>query len=266
MKIAIHGVNGKMGQAIALAALEDKEISLTAASVRDNHSWYNRSLRETAGLPTDLKTTANLEWLCQKSDVIIDFTRPDATLAMLPLCQRYDRPLMIGTTGFNAETKSWIEKAAKHIPIVLAANTSLGVNVLMEVSRRVAEVLPASAWDVEIFESHHRRKVDAPSGTALKLGEVVAAGRNVEFEQVMRYPHDTARKIGDIGFSVVRGGDICGEHTVYFINDHERLELTHRAQDRTIFARGAIVAAKWLKGKPAGLYSMSDVLGFDSIR
>lgn len=257
MKIAIHGVNGKMGQAIALATLEDKDVELSAVSVRDTHAWYNRTLREVAGLPTDLKTIASLEMLCQKSDVIIDFTRPDATLALLPLCQRYDRPLMIGTTGFNADTISWIKKAAKHIPIVLAANTSLGVNVLMEVSRRVAEVLPEAAWDVEIFESHHRRKVDAPSGTALKLGEAVAEGREVDFSKVMRYPHETARKVGDIGFSVVRGGDICGEHTVYFINDYERLELTHRAQDRSIFARGAIVAAKWLKDKPAGLYSMS---------
>lgn len=262
MKIAIHGVNGKMGQEIAKAALADEDVELTAVSVRHSHEWYNKPLNTVSDIPSSLKPTANLEILCQKSEVIIDFTRPDATLALLPLCQRYDRPLMIGTTGFNNDTRQWIEKAAKHIPIVLAANTSLGVNVLIEVTRRVAEVLPAKDWDVEIFESHHRRKIDSPSGTALRLGEAVAQGRKIDFAQHKSYPHDTARKEGEIGFSVLRGGDICGEHTVYFINDHERLELTHRAQDRTIFARGALVAAKWLKDRKPGLYSMSDVLGF----
>lgn len=262
MKIAIHGVNGKMGQEIALATLADKDCELSAASVRDSHSWANQPLDKVSSIPSSLKTTSNLEILCQKSDVIIDFTRPDATLALLPLCQRYDRPMMIGTTGLHAEAEQWILRAAEHIPIVLAANTSLGVNVLMEVVRRVSAILPASDWDAEIFESHHRRKVDAPSGTALKLGEQIALGRNTSLNEAMRYPYENARKTGDIGFSVLRGGEISGEHTVYFINDHERLEFTHRAQNRSIFARGALVAAKWLQGKPAGLYSMADVLGF----
>lgn len=265
MKIAIHGVNGKMGQEIARAALLDSDCELSAVSVRDSHSWANRALNSICDIDSPLKTTSNLEILCQQSDVIIDFTRPDATLSLLPICQRYDRPMMIGTTGFNAETAAWIERAARHIPIVFAANTSLGVNVLMEVAKRVASVLPAEDWDVEIFESHHRRKVDAPSGTALKLGEQIALGREVSLAEHMVYPYENARKTGDIGFSVMRGGEISGEHTVYFINDHERLEFTHRAHDRSIFARGALIAAKWLQGKPAGLYSMADVLGFRQV-
>ena len=263
MKIGIHGVNGKMGQKIAEAVLLDPSCTLSVVSVRQHHSWYNRALDEVSDIKSSLKPTANLDVLCQKSEVIIDFTRPDATLALLHLCQRYDRPLMIGTTGLNDDIKQVISNAAKNIPIVLAANTSLGVNVLLEVTRRVAEVLPAQDWDAEIFEAHHRRKADAPSGTALKLGAQVAAGRGVDFEKVCRYPHETVRKKdGEIGFSVMRGGDICGEHSVYFINDYERIELTHRAQDRSIFARGALTAAKWLYQRPAGLYSMSDVLGF----
>lgn len=265
MKIGIHGVNGKMGREIALATLQDAECELSAVSVRDSHSWANQALDSVSDIKTTLKPTTNLEVLCQKSEVIIDFTRPDATLALLPLCQRYDRPVMIGTTGFNAETAAWIERAAQHIPIVLAANTSLGVAVLMEVVRRVSAVLPASEWDAEIFESHHRRKVDAPSGTALKLGEQIAQGRGINLAEHLHYPYDGARKTGDIGFSVMRGGEICGEHSVFFINDHERLEFSHRAQDRSIFAHGALIAAKWLKDKPAGLYAMADVLGFRDI-
>lgn len=264
MKIGIHGVNGKMGQKIAEAVLSDNSVVLAAASVREHHSWYNKALNEVSDIKSELKTTANLEVLCQKSEVIIDFTRPDATLALLHLSQRYNRPLMIGTTGLNDDIKQVIANAAKNIPIVLAANTSLGVNVLMEITRRVAEVLGSDEWDAEIFEAHHRRKADAPSGTALKLGMEIAKGRGVEFEKVCRYPHETVRKRdGEIGFSVMRGGDICGDHSVFFISEYERVELTHRAQDRSIFARGALKAAKWLHGKKPGLYSMADVLGFN---
>lgn len=260
MKIAVHGVNGRMGQAIALAAGSD----LCAASVRSGHEWEGKALAALSDVPSAVKPSANLELLCQKSDVIIDFTRPDAALALLPLCERYDRPLMIGTTGFTPDALQWIEKASKKIPIVLAANTSLGVNVLLELTRRAAAVLPAEGWDIEIFEAHHRRKVDAPSGTALKLGEAAAKGRGVKLADVQLYPHeDRARRTGEIGFSVLRGGDVVGEHTVFYINDFERIELTHRAQDRSIFARGAVAAARWLVGKPAGLYSMANVLGFE---
>lgn len=264
MKIAVHGVNGKMGQAIAQSVILDDTVELSGVSVRASHDWHGRSLHEVSGLDSDIKTTANLEVLCQRSDVIIDFTRPDATLALLSICERYDRPVMIGTTGFTPDAIQWIENAARRIPIVLAANTSLGVNVLMALTRRVASILPATEWDIEISEAHHRRKVDAPSGTALKLGEAAANGRGVDFTSVKVYPHESkARQMGDIGFSVIRGGDVVGDHTVFYLHDYERIELTHRAQDRRVFAHGAVIAAKWLAGKPAGLYSMADVLGFN---
>ena len=147
---------------------------------------------------------------------------------------------------------------------MLAANTSLGVNILFEVSRRVAEVLDFQHWDVDILEAHHRNKVDAPSGTALRIGEMIAAAQNSDFDERKRYPYTNRRKPGDIGFSVVRAGDVIGEHTVFFTADDERLEFTHRASNRRIFARGALTAASWLGDRPAGLYSMADVLGFTS--
>lgn len=262
MDIAVHGINGKMGQAIAETILESSDCPLSAASVRGNHPWAGKPLSAVSALATDLKCTSNLEFLCQHSDVVIDFTRPEATLALLPICQRFNRPVMIGTTGFHDEAKVWINQAAKEIPIVLAANTSLGVNVLREACRLAARALSPEDWDVEIFEIHHRRKVDAPSGTALLLGEAIAEAQQTDFEKRKTYPHNKQRAPQEIGFSSARGGEIAGEHTVYFINDHERLEFTHRAQDRSIFARGAVRAAQWLAKQPAGLYDMSDVLGF----
>ncbi len=262
MRIGIHGINGKMGRTIAQTVCQNPKTQLSAAYVRSGHGWQDKPLNVISEIPSTLRSTTRLEMLCQESDVVIDFTRPDATLALLPICQRYNRPVMIGTTGFSEQSRGWLESFARHIPIVLAANTSLGVNVLLEVSARVAKVLGPEDWDVEIFEAHHRRKVDAPSGTALRLGEAIAQAQDTTLNERMRYPYETQRKTGDIGFSVARGGDLPGEHTVYFINDQERLELSHRAYDREIFARGALVAAKWLIGRPAGLYTMADVLGF----
>ena len=264
MKIGIHGINGRMGQAIAAAVLNDPDCSLSSASVRASHNWYNQPLKTVSTLNSELKPTANLEVLCQKSEVIMDFTRPDALIALLPILQRYDRPAVIGTTGLNKNVIDLVKKASKNIPIVLAPNTSLGVAVLMESVKRAAKALKAQDWDCEIFEAHHKRKADAPSGTAIKLGEVVAEAREQNFEEVKKYPHESTRKIGDIGFSSVRGGDIVGEHIVYFINEFERLEFSHKAQDRSIFAFGALTAAKWLKNQEAGLYGMADVLGFNN--
>lgn len=264
MKIGIHGINGKMGQAIAQAISFDRDCELASASVRASHAWYNQPLKEVSSIKSDLKPTANLEVLCQKSEVIVDFTRPDALIALLPLLQRYNRPVVIGTTGLNKHIIDLVQKASKNIPIVLAPNTSLGVAVLMESVKRAAAALGADKWDCEIFEAHHRRKADAPSGTAIKLGEVIAQAREQDFDAVKKYPHESTRKTGDIGFSSVRGGDIVGEHIVYFINEFERLEFSHKAQDRSIFAFGALTAAKWLvKKQEAGLYGMADVLGFN---
>lgn len=261
IKIAIHGVNGQMGQAIAKMVVQDKDCELVAVSVRSGHDWYNRPLCEVLDIASNLRVRSNIEVLCQQSDVIIDFTRPDATLSLLPVCERYERAIVIGTTGFHNEALSWIEQAAHNIPLVFAPNTSLGVNILAEVSRQVAKVL--GHWDVEIFEAHHKRKIDAPSGTALMLGDVIAKAQASSLADRMIYPHQQRRKEGAIGFASMRAGENCGEHTVYFVGENERLEFTHRAYNRELFAQGALVAAKWLVGKKAGLYRMSDVLGFD---
>ena len=265
MKIGIHGINGKMGLAIATEALHHREVQLVSASVRAGHPWAGKQLREVSNLHVaGLRITANLEQLCAPADVIIDFTRPDATQILLPICRRLKKPLMIGTTGFNATTTDWISKAATEIPIVLAANTSVGVTVLLEVSRRVAQILAPDSWDVEIFEAHHRNKVDAPSGTALRLGQTIAEAQNTDFESRKRYPYSNKRKTGEIGFSVQRAGDIVGDHSVSFINDLEALTFSHHAQNRRIFAQGAIRASQWLRERPAGLYSMAQVLGFEN--
>lgn len=261
MNIAIHGISGKMGQEIAKAVLADAQCQLVAASVREGHAWLGKPLSDVGDFASDLKPVSNLELLC-RADVVVDFTRPDATFAMLNVCRRFNTPLMIGTTGFTAETRRWIEQAAEDLPIVLAENTSIGVTILCELTRKLAQVLPPEEWDAEILEFHHRRKIDAPSGTALSLGEEIAAARQVVLSDCSCYPHQQARKNGQIGFSSLRGGDIVGEHTVYFIHDDERIELTHRAQNRSVFAKGAVLAAKWLVGKPKGLYTMSDVLNF----
>lgn len=265
MKIGIHGINGKMGLAIATEALHHREVQLVSASVRAGHPWAGKQLREVSNLHVaGLRITANLEQLCAPADVIIDFTRPDATQILLPICRKLKKPLMIGTTGFNATTTDWISKAATEIPIVLAANTSVGVTVLMEVSRRVAQILAPDSWDVEIFEAHHRNKVDAPSGTALRLGETIAQAQNSNFEERKRYGYQGKRRPGDIGFAVQRAGEIIGDHEVSFINDLEILKFSHYARSRRIFAQGALTAARWLQGRPAGLYTMGQVLGFEA--
>lgn len=261
MKIAIHGINGKMGLAIAEALAGHPDLALCGASVRSGHAWAGKKLSEVSHLPLGVRITSNLDQLCASADVVVDFTRPDATLSLLQVCERANKPLLIGTTGFNRETAAWIERAAKKIPVLLAANTSIGVNILTAVCRQVAKALAPEQWDVDIAEAHHRQKVDAPSGTALKLGRAIAEAQGGDFDARMRYPYQDKRKSGDIGFAVIRSGDIVGEHTVYFNSAHEQLAFSHRAHDRRIFADGALTAARWLHGRPAGFYGMEDVLG-----
>lgn len=261
MKIAIHGINGKMGLAIAEALVNHPELVLSGASVRSGHAWAGKKLSEVSQTAHTVRITSNLDQLCAAADVIVDFTRPDATLSLLQVCTRANKPLLIGTTGFNRETEVWIERAAEKIPLLLAANTSIGVNVLTAVCRQVAAALAADEWDVDIFDAHHRHKVDSPSGTALKLGKAIAEAQDSDFDSRMRYPYQDRRKPGDIGFAVIRSGGLIGEHTVYFNSGHEQLAFSHRAHDRRIFADGALKAAHWLVGRPAGFYSMEDVLG-----
>jgi 4-hydroxy-tetrahydrodipicolinate reductase len=197
------------------------------------------------------------------ADVFVDFSAPDALEGHLNQALRAGKPILIGTTGLSPFHQALIDAAAKDVAVLQAANTSLGVNLLSHLVREAAARL-GEDWDIEIAEMHHRMKADAPSGTALLLGEAAAEGRGVDLDAVSDRGRDGitgARAPGHIGFAVLRGGTVAGEHQVIFAGEHERIELNHRAESRAVFARGALAAARWLAGKPAGLYSMADVLG-----
>jgi 4-hydroxy-tetrahydrodipicolinate reductase len=251
VKIAIAGANGRMGRAVA-QALEGRMDAVVAAR-------FERPGFEGDGLVAREAALA-------AADAVIDFTLPEASVALAEEAAANGGPaLVIGSTGFSDEQMARIDEAAKTIVIVRSGNYSLGVNMLMGLVRQAAAALPAQDWDIEVFEAHHKRKIDAPSGTALMLGEAAAEGRGVALSEVADRGRDGVtdpRKEGDIGFSVVRGGGIIGEHSVIFAGESESLTLSHSAIDRGLFARGAIAAAVWVKGKPPGLYDMQDVLGF----
>ncbi len=199
----------------------------------------------------------------EQCDVLVDFSAPDALEGHLEEALETGKPIVIGTTGLTEQHQAMIDSAARKIPVLQAANMSLGVNVLAHLVRQTSERL-GEEWDIEIVEMHHRHKVDAPSGTALLLGEAAAEGRGVELAQVSDRGRDGMsgpRKSGHIGFAALRGGSVAGDHQLIFASDDERIELGHRAESRMIFARGAVAAAIWIEDKPAGRYSMNDVLG-----
>ena len=251
MKIAIAGALGRMGQAVEAIAGAQPELVIAAR--------FDRPRAEGGGLVTQAEALA-------AADVVIDFTTPEASVALAKVAATAGRPaLVIGATGLQAEHLAAIRAAAILVPIVQTGNFSLGVNILAGLVRQAAKLLPSEAYDIEIFEAHHRHKVDSPSGTALMLGRAAAAGRGVDLDEVSVRGRDGitgARRAGDIGFSVMRGGGIVGEHSVSFAAEEEILTLSHAGIDRALFARGAVAAARWLAGKPPGLYDMQDVLGF----
>jgi 4-hydroxy-tetrahydrodipicolinate reductase len=217
------------------------------------------------GPPMGVRVSADPAAALSKAAVAIDFSLPQCVAANARACSEVKVPLLLGTTGFDAAARAALESAAKTIPILIAPNTSVGVNVVRQLVRLATEAL-GPGYDVEISEAHHRMKRDAPSGTALALGEAVAQARGVELQDVAVFDRHAAhepRRDGAIGFSVVRAGDIVGDHTVTFAIAGERVEITHRASDRMTFARGALRAAQWLIGRPPGLYSMNDVLRLD---
>jgi 4-hydroxy-tetrahydrodipicolinate reductase len=258
-EIAIAGALGRMGRAVA-AAVEARAGAGIAA-------YYDRPGSEDQSLGGGSNVVlVTAEQAATAADVIIDFTTPEATTALANrVAARGGPALVLGATGLDDAAFKAIAAAAKRAPIVRSGNYSLGVNTLMGLVRQTAERLGPDAWDIEIFEAHHKRKVDAPSGTALMLGEAAAAGRDVALAKVAVRGRDGItgpRRIGDIGFSVLRGGGIVGEHSVSFIAEDEILTLSHSARDRSLFARGAVEAALWVVGKPPGLYDMMDVLGF----
>jgi 4-hydroxy-tetrahydrodipicolinate reductase len=249
VKIAIAGAGGRMGRTLIEAVLADSELSLVAAL----DVAGSPAIGQQAGkikIATDLGAIA-------AADVLLDFTRPEGTLAHL----KHAKAMVIGTTGFTQEDKGKISEAAKRIPIVMAANFAVGVNATYKLAETAAKIL-GDAYDVEIVEAHHRHKVDAPSGTALQLGQVLAKALNRPLQAVHGRKGDVRERTAkEIGFHSIRGGDIVGEHTVIFAGSGERVEVTVRSQSRLTYANGALRAARWLQDRKPGLYSMADVLG-----
>jgi 4-hydroxy-tetrahydrodipicolinate reductase len=266
-RAVIIGVSGRMGQALVRAARELPKVRITAAVASAGSPSLGRDAGVLAGIePIGVEVTSDLSAALAAADVAVDFSQPHATRANVAACRAARKPLLIGTTGFAADlTEPELDGAASEIPLLIAANTSLGVALLTELVRRAARALPAD-FDVEIIEAHHRMKRDAPSGTALALARAAGEGRSLPLAEAIAGSSAGRigpRRHGEIGFAVVRGGDIVGEHTVLFAGPGEELRLSHRAGDRGIFARGALRAALWLRGQPPGRYGMSDIVDAD---
>lgn len=261
-RVAILGAAGRMGRMLIQAAQENPEVSVAAAIEHPESSMLGNDAGELAGVGRlDVPVVAGLDE-CADFDVLIDFTRPEPSLVALEYCLGAGRRMVIGTTGFGEEGKQYIAEAANQIPIVMAANYSVGVTLSLKLLELAARTLGDSV-DIEVIEAHHRHKVDAPSGTALAMGEAVAGALGRDLKEVAVYGREGITGERDrqtIGFSTIRAGDIVGEHTVMFASEGERVEITHKASSRMTFAGGAMRAAAWLNGQGAGLYDMQDVL------
>ena len=264
MKIGIVGCGGRMGRMLAAAVLDAEGCTLAGGTERPGSDAIGRDLGELIGRGSlEAMITEDAIRLFELSDAVIDFTAPAATALHAGLAAETHTALIVGTTGLSAADEAALKTAAARVPVVYAPNYSVGVNVLLALTERAAANL-GDDYDIEIVEMHHRHKVDAPSGTALGLGRAAAAGRAVALDQVWcksRDGHTGARPRGQIGFATLRGGDVVGDHTVLYAAEGERLELSHKASSRAVFAKGAVRAALWTHARPAGLYSMRDVLG-----
>jgi 4-hydroxy-tetrahydrodipicolinate reductase len=287
LNTVIIGAAGRMGRALVRAAAEvPGALRLCGAVASTTSKSLGQDAGELAGIGRlDVRVTDDLAAALARAEIVIDFSQPHTTRSNLMVCRAARKPLLIGTTGYPAELTSVFDEAAKEIPLLVAPNTSIGVTLLLELTRMAAKALPAD-FDVEIIEAHHRMKKDAPSGTALALGKAAVEGRSEEAGRAgsaagttSTHPPASAaiagaaapanistdrsgeRRSGDIGYSVIRGGDIVGDHTVLFAGTGEQITLGHRATDRAIFARGAVRAALWLAAQPAGRYIMRDFIG-----
>lgn len=263
LKVVIAGCSGRMGHVLLECVFADADLVLHGALDRTENPQLGRDAGEQQGRLSGVAITDNIEQALQGADVLVDFTRPEASMLYLEACQKANVKLVIGTTGFSGEQKLAIEAAAKNIGIVFAPNMSVGVTLLINLVQSAAKVL-SEGYDIEVIEAHHRHKVDAPSGTALRLGEAVASALGRDLEQCAVYGREGVtgeRDPSTIGFATVRGGDVVGDHTVLFAGIGERVELTHKASSRATFALGALRAAKFLETKASGLFDMQDVLG-----
>lgn len=261
MRIAIAGADGRMGRMLVEAVLQSEDLTLAVALNHSESPSIGQDAGAFLGIETGVHITDDLAALAD-ADCLIDFTRPEATLRHLPACIEHGVKCVIGTTGFDEAGKKAIQAASQKTAIVFAPNMSVGVNVTLKLLEMAARLL-SSGYDVEVFEAHHRNKVDAPSGTAIAMGEAVAHAWGEELQNIAEWTRhgDTGpRETGRIGFSVVRGGDIIGDHTVYFCGPGERVEITHRSNSRATYAQGSLRAARYLARKDFGLFDMHDVL------
>lgn len=268
VNLGIAGASGRMGQTLIAECLAAPDLRLAAALDRGDSEWIGRDAGGlSCGTNSGVAIVDDLQSVGGTIDVLIDFTRPEATLRYLDICCDRGICMVIGTTGFTAQQRATIEAASRSIGIVLAPNMSVGVNVALKLLELTARTMGDHS-DIEIIEAHHRHKVDAPSGTALRMGEVIAAalGRNLADDAVYGREGITGeRRRSTIGFSTIRAGDIVGEHTVMFADEGERVEISHKATSRAIFARGALRAARWLSGRRIGFFDMQDVLGLKAV-
>ncbi len=263
LNIAIAGASGRMGRMLVQAVLADAALRLSGALDVAGSPALGQDAAAALGAHSGVLITADLRTGLAGADVLIDFTRPEGTLAHLAVCRDLGVRAVIGTTGFTPQHRAEIAAHAQHIAIVLAPNMSVGVNVMLKLLEAAARAL-GEDYDIEVIEAHHRHKVDAPSGTALAMGEAVARGRGVDLAAqgiYTRHGHTGERARGSIGFAAVRGGDIVGEHTVMFAGTGERIEISHKSSSRANYAEGSLRAAHFLAGRGPGLYGMADVLG-----
>lgn len=263
LNIAIAGAGGRMGRTLIEAVMQAEGCALYALLEHAGSNLLGQSASLLVPGAPDVPVRADLEAALQGADVLIDFTRPEGTLAHLEVCRKLGVAMVIGTTGLSDEQKARLAEGAKDIAIMFAPNMSVGVNVTLKLLEMAAKVLN-TGYDIEIVEMHHRHKVDAPSGTALRMGEVVAQALGRDLKECAVYGREGVtgeRDPSTIGFATMRGGDVVGDHTVVFATMGERVEITHKASSRATFAQGAVRASRYLQGKPAGLYDMQDVLG-----
>jgi 4-hydroxy-tetrahydrodipicolinate reductase len=265
MNIVVTGAAGRMGRTLIALIAQTQGVSLSAALEREGAAELGQDSGVLGGLPANgIKVTSDAVTAIAAADAVIDFTAPQATVAFSVLAAQAKAAHIVGTTGLHADHLAALHAAARHTVVMQSGNMSLGVNLLAVLVEQAAKALDASGWDIEIAEMHHKHKVDAPSGTALLLGEAAAKGRGIplaEHSVRSRDGHTGARAAGAIGFATLRGGSVIGEHSVLLAGEGETIELAHRATDRAIFARGALHAALWAKGRKPGFFTMRDVLG-----
>ena len=262
--VVITGVSGRMGVALLEGVFADEALTLHAAIDRSGSALIGQDAGAQFGLVSGVKVTSDLSAALHGADVLVDFTRPEAAMQYLAACQLAGVQMVIGTTGFTELEKAMIEAASQQNAIVFAPNMSVGVTLLINLVEQAAKVLN-EGYDIEVVEMHHRHKVDAPSGTALRLGEAAAQGLGQDLKDCAVYAREGVtggREAGKIGFATLRGGDVVGDHTVIYAGTGERIEITHKASSRATFALGALRAAKFLSDKKSGLFDMRDVLGF----